>query len=669
MTKQFKDELHDLMRTARKVLDKDLIDLRTDPASTRQNKYDQIQEDKTEFENDFSKKYSGAMQDINQTKFIGEFDTALLYLHVASVEDPSADPLDPSGFTNDEVKALREFDDYRAFDVSDKEDLNQKIKQKDDDIYEFVVKEITQQKEQRGDIFESQHNEIRTSIMDYLGDRYAEREALGREGVGLYIEKHGLPDVIKSIEEAVTATVDAAETRESVQEQVEEIMEDFTGRIMAGLHGQEQSVLAEISALQHELETGGEDISHIENELSNVRNEIDELNSSRRDEISELTDVLENLESKRDELDEKIDELNRKQREATQQAAEIAEETTADKSSQLLEQALEDLQEERASLQAEVDRLEREREKTDSGRQRLEEEYGNLSDRLESLETSVRPDETSESVDAIRAEDARLFELDYIGRIKSSLKNADSISLPNGESFEVTKGYWNNTSHISTGDRRDEMEQLLDGSEEIVKYPLGRYVRATLTESNYLASNNKLIIEAAVLAHLEAYARNEFDTAAAGLSDLLDIVNATMNRADKASVPHIIAVASPTGWTDDVIEMVEKANLSRARFGDNVSIYLIDLEHDTIHYDRADDVLVANESIVTRENKDERVGKCKRKLRSEYIDDTTDAIIMKNVVEQEEYGATVVKEAFESIAQTGNYGLLNTEYGLALDTK
>lgn len=664
---QFRDDLRKLMRTTRKVLDKDLIDLQTETASKRRNWYSNIKEDKTQFENEFHDQYQDAMEGINEKKFIGEFDTALLFLHVASLEDSNAEPLDPAGFTDDEIQALRAFDKYRAFDVSDEVDLNERIKKKDEEIYQFVVQEVTEQKEQRGEIFESQFNDIRTSIMDYLGDEYAKREELSREAVGLYIAQHGLPDVVESIEEAVDTSLDAEETKQAIHNEVKELMEDFTGDIMASLHGQERSLMAEISGIQQEIETGDGELSQLESQIDSIGTKIEKLESSRRGEIDKLSSKIETLQTKRDQLDEKIDEIEQQHREAAREAVEVAEETSANKSSKLIQNALEDLEEEREKLQAEVDHLERQREQSDSGTERLKEEFENISDRIDSIESSVRADDDNGGVDAVQAADARLFELDYIGRIKSSLKNADSILLPDGDTFDIPRGYWSNGSHISVGDQRDQIEDLIENSNDISQYPLGRFIRGTLTDNGYLASSDKLVIEATVLCHLEAYAKNGFDTAAAGISDLLDTVNSTFERADEINVPHIIAVASPTGWTDEVVNKVQRANLSRARFGEDVSIYLIDLKNDEIYYDQADDVLVGNKDIIEREEKHERVSNCKRLLRSDLISPTTDSLLLQNVVDDSEYDASIVKETFESIAQTEEGELLTTEYGLAID--
>lgn len=664
---QFRDDLRKLMRTTRKVLDKDLIDLQTETASKRRNWYSNIKEDKTQFENEFHDQYQDAMEGINEKKFIGEFDTALLFLHVASLEDSNAEPLDPAGFTDDEIQALRAFDKYRAFDVSDEVDLNERIKKKDEEIYQFVVQEVTEQKEQRGEIFESQFNDIRTSIMDYLGDEYAKREELSREAVGLYIAQHGLPDVVESIEEAVDTSLDAEETKQAIHNEVKELMKDFTGDIMASLHGQERSLMAEISGIQQEIETGDGELSQLESQIDSIGTKIEKLESSRRGEIDKLSSKIETLQTKRDQLDEKIDEIEQQHREAAREAVEVAEETSANKSSKLIQNALEDLEEEREKLQAEVDHLERQREQSDSGTERLKEEFENISDRIDSIESSVRADDDNGGVDAVQAADARLFELDYIGRIKSSLKNADSILLPDGDTFDIPRGYWSNGSHISVGDQRDQIEDLIENSNDISQYPLGRFIRGTLTDNGYLASSDKLVIEATVLCHLEAYAKNGFDTAAAGISDLLDTVNSTFERADEINVPHIIAVASPTGWTDEVVNKVQRANLSRARFGEDVSIYLIDLKNDEIYYDQADDVLVGNKDIIEREEKHERVSNCKRLLRSDLISPTTDSLLLQNVVDDSEYDASIVKETFESIAQTEEGELLTTEYGLAID--
>ena len=665
----YDDERDDLLHTARTELRKDLIELRTDSASRRRKRSSQIKEDFDEFEEEFTRKYRDSLTPHQIKLYKGEFQTALLKLHVGSLDDPDAEPLHPHRFNDDEIEAVRELDKYRAFDVSDPSRIQEKIESKDREIYEFVVMDVTDQIENRNFIFNSKENEIKKPIMAYLGKRYDELQELAEEGVIEYISEHGLPDVIKSIEEAVDASLNAQQTKEAIQSEVRDVMEEFTTDIMAGFHGQEEALLAELSSIQADLNSGQRDPSELANQLDSIGKKIDDLEAQRGTELEDINSTLERLESLNRDIEEDIETVKTKQIEVKDVEDEVKQTTKANKSKKLLENTREELEETREKLQAKIEHVHRKQQEEETSVERLEGKYKTISQQLENMKKSVKPAEETPNEERLHAEDARLFELDYIGRVKSSLKNTNSILLPNGETFNIPRGYWNNNTHISVKDQRDQIDSLDLESADLSQYPLGRYLRATLTDSGYLNSNDKLVIEAKVLCHLEAFATNGFDTIQAGMPDLVATIEETFERVGNLNVPHIIAAASPTGWDDDVIEKVQRRTHSRTRFGEDVSIYLIDLQTDEIYFDQADDVLVANKNILEREEMEERIAACKRSLRSREIEPTKDALLLKNVVNQTEYEASIVRQAFEDLDKAGDGRLHQTQSGLALDFK
>jgi hypothetical protein len=176
-----------------------------------------------------------------------------------------------------------------------------------------------------------------------------------------------------------------------------------------------------------------------------------------------------------------------------------------------------------------------------------------------------------------------------------------------------------------------------------------------------------LVIEAVAHANLEAYATNGFDASPAGVDDLLGYANYALSRADSHDTPHLLAVASATGWTDRAVELVEDTSASRARFGETVSLCLIDLESDALHYDSTDDLVAQNVHLLERQVDAERVAACVETIRRDHVDATTDRVMLAEVVDRYDFRAPVVKRAFEDLAAADGGRVLPTDAGLALD--
>ena len=305
-----------------------------------------------------------------------------------------------------------------------------------------------------------------------------------------------------------------------------------------------------------------------------------------------------------------------------------------------------------------MDRLEREREELEATSDRLDSQQASLESRVERVSKSLdeETDEVSEA-DIVPARVARLFELDFIGRFEESIKNTDEIALPDNEVFEPGDRFHADANE--TLDERSRMRDLLADAEEdpasVNNYPLRRRSRYTVVTSARLGlvKRTPLVIEAIAHSHLEAFAANGFDSQPAGLDDLLSVVNNTMKRADEHNTPHLIALASTTGWTDRVHELVTEEEFSRTRLGTNVSLCLVDVRSGELLYDETDDLVAANHELFERAVRDERVDVCAKHIRAEYLDDPMTDVVGIDIVATDGFDEHIVKSAFTELADDG----------------
>jgi hypothetical protein len=666
----FHDELDDVLRPANRVLDGDLVDLERMSPARRERLYEELRESEERFEGELLREYREKLDDVTTSEVRSQLVTARLFLHVASQRDDRGDVLDPNAFEEDERRAVVEFDRYRAFDVSSTEDLRRRIREKDDEVYEFVVEEVTSQTDDRSSVLEGRDNRIRTAVMDYLNDRYQERIDRSEEAVSLYIQHHGLPNVIEGIEEAVEATAEGADRRREVEEAVRTQLDDLSERIHASLRDQERAIRGDIAGIQGEIagaEGAGDaevDAARLESKLDEVAAEVEAVREERRADVAALDEAIDDLADERETLDDALEELTEAGREATKRAADEAAEGVAEDAEEIVSQELQRLRDRREELDGELSRLSRERARLEAAGDRLEEEHELLSERVDRVSASL-PEESEGDVDAgddgvVPARIARLYEVDFISRFDESVREAHSIALPSGEEFEPPSEFARRAHEA--GDERERMASLLDeqgaGDDvDVDHYPLRRRSRYTVVTSSRfgLVTDAELVIEATVHSNLEAYAINGFDARPAGLDDLLDVINRVTERAHNRGVPHLIGAASTTGWTDRVRRLVTESEFSRTRLGADVSLCLVDVRTGELLYDRSDDVVHANRELFERAVHVERVDACERHVRGEYVEDPmTDTVRLSAVASELDAPEHVVASAFDRIEDAGD---------------
>lgn len=663
----FHDELDDVLRPANRVLDGDLVDLERMSPTRRERLYEEIRESEERFESELLREYRQKLDDVTTSEVRSQLVTARLFLHVASHRDDRGEVIDPNAFEEDERRAVVEFDRYRAFDVSSTEDLRRRIREKDDDVYEFVVEEVTSQTDDRSSVLDGRDNRIRTAVMDYLNGRYQERIERSEEAVSLYIQEHGLPNVIEGIEDAVEATAEGAERRREVEEAVRTQLDDLSERIHASLRDQERAIRGDIAGIQGEVaamegETDAEiDAARLESKLDEVAAEVEAVREERRADVAALDEAIDDLTDKRETLDGALEELTEAGREATKRAADEAAEGVAEDAEEIVSQELQRLRDRREELDGELSRLSRERERLEAAGDRLESEHEQLSERVDRVSASLPAESDADAGGdgVVPARIARLYEVDFISRFDESVREAHSITLPSGEAFEPPAEFARRAHEA--GDERERMASLLDdqgaGDDvDVDHYPLRRRSRYTVVTSSRfgLVRDAELVIEATVHSNLEAYAINGFDARPAGLDDLLDVINRVTERANARGVPHLIAAASTTGWTDRVRRLVTESEFSRTRLGNDVSLCLVDVRTGELLYDRSDDVVHANRELFERAVHVERVDACERHVREEYVEDPmTDTVRLSTVASELDAPEHVVASAFDRIEDAG----------------
>jgi hypothetical protein len=336
----------------------------------------------------------------------------------------------------------------------------------------------------------------------------------------------------------------------------------------------------------------------------------------------------------------------------------------------LIDDELAHLREERRRLTSQIDSLEVERTELETAHEELESERAALS-------RGELPDREETTVGPVLASEARIAEFDYSSRFESAVYDLPEIALPDGDSFSAEEPYWRDHHHRT--DERQRMETLLEEHADIKgtdlttllgQYPLNRHSKFVVKRSGRfsLARSIELMIELRVCAHLETFARYGADDQPATRQDLLEIMNDIVRGAEQSGTPSVIAIASPTGWTDAVERTIQRGEGIGAQFSRQVGVVLVDLYNREITYDDANTVIESNSEIFEFPTVSERTLKCVETIERHFIDGN-DYIAASTLVEETEYREYVVASAFAHLEEDGVGTRQQTNHGLVLDLR
>lgn len=649
----------DFVYPAEQVLKKDLATLKNWPSEKRIRLFKEIEENADQYEFSFYKKQETVIPESQFDRDLDKLEAAKSLLAAAISEDPSSDQQEErymERIPEDEIQWLVSYAPFRTkFMGVDKDQLEDLIKNQEGEVHEFVEQEIAGQIRLREELLD-RRSEIRLSTISYFSDEFDRFLDLADEAVFLYIKNHGLPSTVEGIVDVANTTAEASLERDAIKEEIESKFDDLAQQLHHDIRDREQMLRADMRRLESQYLEGAER-NELEAELTELRSEIESISKRRQEDISELTESVSELRDLESNLGERIVELERK-RETT---IEELKAETKDYASSLIDEELERLHARRQDLVERINHLQREQEQRVASENRFEAELQSLEEKLNeeisTIRESFRDEDGSPDGKAISAELARLYEMDYIGRFNTSVQETDVITLPGDEEFEVPEGYWDDPKRHQSGDHRNVLQSELETkeAEEMDQYPVGRYSIYEVQSGRFfsLGTDTKLVIEAVTKANLRAFGKNGFDAGPAGVDDLLDVVNEAQARAAVTNIPHLIGIASLTGWTEKVKEVAQNESQSRTKFS-NVSICLIDLQSNEYFYDTSDPVVDGNINLFYMKIDSERVSECVDIIKNEYVTDPSIRIIKcGRVAERHDFEPSIVKRAFGEIEKSG----------------
>ncbi len=652
------DELDDLLFTADNVLNEDLASLQRMPERRRIELYNEIETDQQEFSWEFKREYGDELASAEIDRIEGRFTLAQLLLAASFYKQGEVPrPLDEQ-FIPAELQAVVDYDRYKMFDALGEEQIGEKIRRMEGEVYELATEYTSTQLANMDELLDNP--EVQQDVMERLADRYDDRREKVRHGFFVYVETHGIEEMVEAIENAVEAVNDSRDEREGIRETLREELAELEQSLDDRVREQRKRIEQEVRSVERELTSQSVSADELDDRLDRLAEETGGLSDAQAEALEELTDRIDRTGELERKLEQRITEL----KEVREKAAEADREAAREQATELIEEELSALRDQRDELRGEIDRLQREREGMEAAADSLEERREDLEQRVESIEESVETPGAGEGIEAenlVTSTIARLLELDYLGRFDTTMHETERLYTPDGE-FEVPDGYWD-----GRGERRSAETQLAellaarDDASRADAYPANRRARYWLTDTRHmgLTRETRLVVEAIVYSHIEAYTENDFDTRPVDLDDLLGLINDTVREAEAAGQPHLVAVASPTGFTDRALS--ELANSSQ--FSRYLSLVLVDLGSGGVYYNETDDLAANNERLFEVSIDTERVEDCTTHIRELADDPATTSVLITDLTD--EFDSHIVKRSFDELESAGvGTQLYVEEYGL-----
>lgn len=259
----------------------------------------------------------------------------------------------------------------------------------------------------------------------------------------------------------------------------------------------------------------------------------------------------------------------------------------------------------------------------------------------------------------VRASSARLRELNFLNRLRTRLQSMNSLLHPvTGEVIDVPD--W--SAILEQGDSRAEVMHLLGkvviGTDTLSRTPLNTW----LTGSPALPKGARGVpvrIEMRVLSRLTEMVQNGYDSRPMKEEDLVPLLTRYSDETRQDMEVRLIVLASVTGW-DETARMVvqglagEKVRLPFAQR--SMMLYLFDLEKGDLIFNTQDERTRRYAELFVPTLPTEELDEVKVAIEKEMV--VYDSLTLENAVQDLSYSRSQIEMAFERLASTGRYTLV-----------
>lgn len=249
---------------------------------------------------------------------------------------------------------------------------------------------------------------------------------------------------------------------------------------------------------------------------------------------------------------------------------------------------------------------------------------------------------------------ARQMEVSFINRFREKVASVETLRHP------VTMQILHVDDWAPLGDESDERETLMQllntaflDRRTLATMPRNAAVRFTLK------GNIPLVLEAKVLAHLDAYCTAGADDAPASLADLMIEIDSLEERNRKGRAAFIVGLASPTGWEDEAISFIKGSDRGNVYRNQAVKIVLVDLRSEAIYYDQHDEMLAGFAALFELATDAENVAALQAQLKAEVDGSLSRGVILAELADSLAASTDLILEAAQALEAAGGYRIIS----------
>lgn len=267
----------------------------------------------------------------------------------------------------------------------------------------------------------------------------------------------------------------------------------------------------------------------------------------------------------------------------------------------------------------------------------------------------------------VRASQARLREINYLNRLRSRIRQIESLAHPNS-GILLPIPNWEEI--LKTGDERVTVLRLkgkvLLDTRETSEQPLNTWLQYIYKPAKGELAE-PLIIEIRVLSRLEVMVATGMDTYPLDEQDLEQVLVQASDSLPDDGTFKLLVLASSTGWTQAAREIITGSATQSSFSQDNLLVYLFDMQSNSLTYPLKDIRSVQYAELFNPVLISEEALDVELEIENLLLEKGHSSLTLFNAAKELPFSELVIIETFKRMAAKGTYRLVEMEdIGLAI---
>ena len=609
---EWTDEYDRVLKVVERVLRYDLERLKRTPEIKRIELYNAIAGNLERFETECITMPADIYNDASS-----RFALARLLLATSSWVNQEDNPM-MSGFGENELKLVRDFERYHIFDILTIDEAVEKIARKKEGFYELIT-----------DYYELGYGNLDTLLDDptilkdlkiAFKNRYMTVQHKIEQITFGCIERYGL----SWLKSGILVKVEESEAmRERVIVEGKQRLRELESRLteFESIDDENLTLTNRISQLEGELLKESVEKEGAERTLESLTAERDRLAGRFAAMDRVWADQLDAIEARRQEI------------EAQEQELQVRMEQERAEDRRLLANEIMELDNLKRGLAEKENALNSEKKATQLKK-------GEIEDRLREIGEVI----AGKPLRLVTDEDAKLYELNYIARFDAKMHEFPIRIYNPIEDKNYRINSW--------GDGHVRMSAGSGGGLGPLN-PRSVYAVEARKYKVFGEKVKKVVVEAVSFSHLDEHKEYGFDTRRVGLSEFLSILGGSIPDAEDGQYLHVVGVASPTGWDERVVSEIQSEEFAHNYVSRFVSVCLVDSVTGEVFYNPADERIAAFVEFFRPEFDRERVERVRQFVLDAFL--VKDYVLLEDAVSGSGEARDIVHRAFTGLVDSGGY--------------